>query len=59
MCVKPLYAYIRTYICMYVCTYNYVCVHMYICIVFIRVESGSDDPENVGHLFEGSSGSHP
>ena len=27
-----------------------------------RVESGSDDPDNVGHLghfFEGSSGSHP
>ena len=28
----------------------------------IRVESGSDDPDNVGHLghfFDGSSGSHP
>ena len=27
-----------------------------------RVESGSDDPDNVGHLghfFDGSSGSHP
>ena len=34
-------------LCMYICT---------------RVESGSDDPDNVGHLghfFEGSSGSHP
>ena len=30
--------------------------------VLIRVESGSDDPDNVGHLghfFDGSSGSHP
>ena len=30
--------------------------------VDIRVESGSDDPDNVGHLghlFDGSSGSHP
>ena len=31
-------------------------------MVYVRVESGSDDPDNVGHLghfFEGSSGSHP
>ena len=31
-------------------------------LVPFRVESGSDDPDNVGHLghfFEGSSGSHP
>ena len=30
--------------------------------VQFRVESGSDDPDNVGHLghfFDGSSGSHP
>ena len=30
--------------------------------VHFRVKSGSDDPDNVGHLghfFEGSSGSHP
>ena len=30
--------------------------------VYSRVESGSDDPDNVGHLghfFDGSSGSHP
>ena len=24
-----------------------------------RVESGSDDPNNLGHFFGGSSGSHP
>ena len=24
-----------------------------------RVESGSDYPDNVGHFFDGSSGSHP
>ena len=32
------------------------------CAIVIRVESGSDDPDNVGHLghfFDGSSGSHP
>ena len=23
-----------------------------------RVESGSDDPDNVGHFYDGSSGSH-
>ena len=31
-------------------------------ILLVRVESGSDDPDNVGHLghfFDGSSGSHP
>ena len=31
-------------------------------ILYRRVESGSDDPDNVGHLghfFDGSSGSHP
>ena len=30
--------------------------------IHIKVESGSDDPDNVGHLghfFDGSSGSHP
>ena len=37
------------------------CTHLAISC-HIRVESGSDDPDNVGHLghfFEGSSGSHP
>ena len=37
--------------------------HVSQCFVFyIRVESGSDDPDNMGHLghfFDGSSGSHP
>ena len=31
-------------------------------ILYIRVESGSDDPDNLGHLdhfFSGTSGSHP
>ena len=31
-------------------------------VIALRVESGSDDPDNVGHLghfFDGSSGSHP
>ena len=30
--------------------------------MYVRVESGLDDPDNVGHLghfFDGSSGSHP
>ena len=31
------------------------CMHGWL----IRVESGLDDPDNVGHFFDGSSGSHP
>ena len=27
--------------------------------VNVLLESGSDDPGNVGHFFDGSSGSHP
>ena len=29
------------------------------CIIETRVESGSDDPDYLGHFFGGSSGSHP
>ena len=39
----------------------YVAVLTYVALC-IRVESGSDDPDNLGHLghfFGGSSGSHP
>ena len=42
---------ICTHTCTYACNSN-----------LIRVESGSGDPDNVGHLghfFDGSSGSHP
>ena len=37
------------------------CYHQGITLVFLtsRVESGSDDPDNLGHFFGGSSGSHP
>ena len=39
-----------------------VCQHKYSNYVYtyiaIRFESGSDDPDNLGHLFGGSSGSH-
>ena len=28
-------------------------------ITYNRVESGLDDPDNLGHFFGGSSGSHP
>ena len=39
----------------------YVNEHI-VLVMYYRVESGSDDPDNLGHLghfFGGSSGSHP
>ena len=44
----------------YMCVHNDFSTHPY--TVLYRVESGSDDPDNLGHLghfFGGSSGSHP
>ena len=51
----------RVCVCVLVCVRACVCTSMCACMC-VRVESGSDDPDNVGHLdhfVDGSSGSHP
>ena len=48
------------FVCVYLCMCVFVCAYVCVCVcVYIRVETGSGHPGQLGHILSGSRGPDP